>query len=104
MASEFKIPNKHGQFVPPQLWTSQGEYLSLYENSHGEQLILNVNRSTRSGHFTSGDVEWELDPVSEEKILPNFNFSRDELTWYISCWMAILGKSYEEVAQLCRPS
>src|SRR3546814_1379092 len=64
------------------------------------QLVLNVNRATRSGHFSSGDVEWELDPVSEEKIMPDFNFSAEELLWYISCWMAILSRPYAEVAEL----
>lgn len=103
MVQNFSIPNRHGQFVPPQLWTAAGEFLSIFENAHGEQLIVNVSRATRSGHFSSGDTEWELDPISEEEIMPNFVFEQAELTWYISCWMAILGKSYSEVSTLCRP-
>lgn len=102
MGQEFRIPNRHGQFVPPTLWTAQGEYLSLYENAHGEQLILNVNRNTQSGHFSSGDAEWELQPVSADAILPDFRFDPPELAWYIACWMAILGKPLEEVAAMCR--
>src|SRR3546814_13380305 len=95
-----QIPNRHPQFVPPKFWTANGEYLSLYENAHGEQLVLNVNRATRRGHFSSGDVEWELDPVSEEKIMPDFNFSAEELLWYISCWMARLSRpSTEEIGR-----
>src|SRR3546814_3611135 len=66
----------------PDLETGEGRYVSVFENLHGEQMILVVDRSTKSGQFAAGDMEWQIDAISADQIIPNYRFDQSELAWY----------------------
>src|SRR3546814_13876100 len=74
-----QIPNHHSQYPLPDLETGEGRYVSVFENRHGEQMILVVDRSTKIGQFAAGDMEWQIDAISADQIMPNYRFDQSEL-------------------------
>src|SRR3546814_13666716 len=77
-----QIPNHHSQYPLPDLETGEGRYVSVFENRHGEQMILVVDRSTKIGQFAAGDMEWQIDAISADQIIPNYRFDQSQFAWY----------------------
>src|SRR3546814_12827302 len=72
-----QIPNHHSQYPLPDLETGEGRYVSVFENRHGEQMILVVDRSTKIGQFAAGDMEWKIDAISADQIMPNYRSTEE---------------------------
>lgn len=101
-AQIIQIPNHHSRYPLPDIKTDESRYVSVFENRHGEQLLLSVDRSTKIGQFAGGDLEWRVEEVSEDRLMPKYRFDQAEMAWYAACWMAILGKPMEEVIARCQ--
>src|SRR3546814_4292235 len=84
------IPNHLTQHPLPSLKTDEGRFVSVFENSRGQQLILIVDKTTKTGQFSAGEAGWRIENISSDKIMPNYFFDQSELAWYTDCWMAIL--------------
>src|SRR3546814_5402675 len=78
-----QIPNHHSQYPLPDLETGEGRYVSVFENRHGEQMILVVDRSTKIGQFAAGAMEWQIDAISADQIMPNYRFDPSDLAWNV---------------------
>src|SRR3546814_454330 len=102
-AQTILIPNHLTQHPLPSLKTDEGRFVSVFENSRGQQLILIVDKTTKTGQFSAGEAGWRIENISSDKIMPNYFFDQSELAWYTACWMAILKMSMDQVASLRRP-
>jgi hypothetical protein len=101
-AQTILIPNHH-TYPLPSLKTDEGRFVSVFENRHGQQLILIVDKTAKTGQFAAGLSEWRIENISSNNIMPNYFFDESELAWYTACWMSILKMPMGEVASLCRP-
>src|SRR3546814_19423021 len=80
----------------------RSRFVSVSENSRGQQLILIVDKTTKTGQFSAGEAGWRIENISSDKIMPNYFFDQSELAWYTACWMAILNMSMEIGSASCR--
>src|SRR3546814_18642358 len=55
-AQTILIPNHLTQHPLPSLKTDEGRFVSVFENSRGQQLILIVDKTTKTGQFSAGEA------------------------------------------------
>jgi hypothetical protein len=60
-APVFVALNRHAAACgePPELKTEPGCYAGYFENGHGEQWVVTIDRSTKRGQLRGGDCGWE---------------------------------------------
>src|SRR3546814_19076828 len=71
-AQTILIPNHLTQHPLPSLKTDEGRFVSVFENSRGQQLILIVDKTTKTGQFSAGDAGWRIENISSDKIIQNY--------------------------------
>src|SRR3546814_11919216 len=67
-AQTILIPNHLTQHPLPSLKTDEGRFVSVFENSRGQQLILIVDKTTKTGQFSAGEAGWRIENISSDKI------------------------------------
>src|SRR3546814_2612904 len=66
----------------------RSRFVSVFENSRGQQLILIVDKTTKTGQFSAGEAGWRIENISSDKIMPNY-FRSEEHTSELQSLMRI---------------
>ena len=86
-----EIENIHDEECgqPPTLRKTAGKYLGYFENSFGEQWVLEIDRQAKTGILRSGDVGWdEQILIVDSRINSDIVLGEDEFAWASTCWRA----------------
>ena len=64
-------------------------YCSYFESSCGDQWLFIFNRTTRTGYFWGGDIEWKRYEVRDNRVQDtDLILGDDEYQWLKLCWKA----------------
>lgn len=75
-------------------------YLGYFENEHGEQFILEVNRSTGRGFVQAGDLGWGCKiEIRDNQIQSDVVLGESERQWLSACWHSATGRELQSVAE-----
>ncbi len=69
---------------------SDGTYVAFYENRHGEQWVLRLDRATGSGGLLGCETAWEGLEVREGVLLADLILSDEEAAWFRACLHAVM--------------
>lgn len=84
MGNPLVIPNHHD--ASADFTVERGDYIGLFENEHGEQMVLVAN-ATRATLYV-GDAEWTAYEVALDRPL-RCVLSDDEAAWLRACMDAV---------------
>src|SRR3546814_1344149 len=73
-AQTILIPNHLTQHPLPSLKTDEGRFVSVFENSRGQQLILIVDKTTKTGQFSAGEAGRSEEHTSELQSLMRISY------------------------------
>ncbi|MCH7729155.1 MAG: hypothetical protein IH991_22140 [Planctomycetes bacterium] len=80
-----QIANVHEECgQPPALHKTAGDgkYLGYFENSFGEQWVIEIDRAAQTGILRGGDVGWdELILIADNQINSDVVLGDDEYAW-----------------------
>ena len=91
------ITNHHHEScgTAPSILKRSGDdfYLGYFENEHGEQFVLEINRSTGEGTLQAGDLGWDRKiEIRDDRIQDDIVLGDDERQWLSACWRAATGR------------
>ncbi len=67
-------------------------YVGYFENEHGEQWLVEIDRQNKSGTLRGGDIGWERQiEIVDGQVDPDLIIGRDEFNWLTACWSAATG-------------
>ncbi len=77
---------------PPNVVNDQANtYHGYFENEHGEQWVLIVDRATKRGILRGGDSGWDEEYEITDGRPSDLVLSPSEQAWLKSCWHAATG-------------
>jgi len=68
-------------------------YHGYYCNQHGEQWVVSVDRTNRTGVLRGGDIGWAAEVrINNGQIDADLVLGPDERQWLDACWRAACGE------------
>ena len=87
METVLTVINKHiKQCGPPPNLTTGGKYTAYFENEHGEQLVFQFDKVSKTGILWHGDYSWEYPLDVVNGIVSIIILSATELAWLKLVW------------------
>ncbi len=75
--------------TPPQIDSNApGFYNGYFQNAHGEQLLFQYDRETRTGTVWHGDAGWDNTHNVVDGAAPSLVLDEAEVLWLKACWLA----------------
>ena len=81
--------------TPPEIRDdgSSPTYFGYFVNQYGEQWVVSIDRTNKTGLLRGGDIGWATEVrLVEGKIDGDWILARDELQWLDACWQAACGE------------
>jgi hypothetical protein len=82
---------------PPAIEAGPGDklYRGYFENGHGEQFVVEIDREAKTGVLRGGDAGWGNPVTVRQNRVEGIILNPAEYSWLSACWHAATGEQLE---------